>query len=108
MRPKIVTQTGVGSSAPVVVDYSDSNFQVGFAVDATGTVNFTVEYTCDPIMDPAFTAAGYTALWLPHDTVAAKTADIYGAFKDPVYAIRVTVNSGTGSARMTVLQTNRA
>lgn len=108
MRPKIVTQTGVGSSVSIPVDYSDSNFQIGFAVDATGTVNFTVEFTCDPIMDPAFTAAGYTALWLPHAVVAAKTADIFGDFTSPVYAVRVTVNSGTGSARLTVLQTNRA
>lgn len=108
MRPKIVTQTGVGSSVAIPVDYSDSNFQVGFAVDATGTVNFTVEFTCDPIMDPAFAAAGYTAMWLPHPVVASKTADIYDSFSEPIYAVRVTVNSGTGSARMTVLQTNRA
>lgn len=107
MRPKIITQTNTGISNPVVLDYSDSNYQVGLqAVITSGTPTYTVEYTLDPILDPAFAAAGYTASWFPTSGMNAVTTSTTSNYAVPVYACRLNV-TGTGVVRLTVLQTNR-
>jgi len=107
MRPKVIKQTDTGISNPVVLDYADSNYQVGLqAVVVSGTPTYTVEYTLDPILDPQFTAAGYTAAWFPTSGLSAITASATSNYAVPVYACRLNV-TGTGVVRLTVLQTNK-
>jgi hypothetical protein len=100
MRPVTLTQTGVGSTAAIPVDYLIAPFSIGFAVKAGGTVNYTVEHTYD---DP-FGATFGSATWFPHSTVAAQTATKEGSYTTPIRALCVTVNSGTGTAALTVVQ----
>lgn len=99
MRPQVITQTGTGSTAWIPLDYKQAPFNVGFGVLATGTVNYTLEHTFDDIFDSSITPTIFA-----HSTVAAQTANANSNYAFPIRAVRVTVNSGTGSAKLTLLQ----
>ena len=98
MKPVTKTQTGTGSTAVIPIDYLLTPVSVGFGVVATGTVNYTVQHTFDEAI------RGTPTNWFDHATIAAQTATKTGSYDFPISAIRVTVNSGTGSAALTVLQ----
>lgn len=100
MRPSIRSQTGTGSTTWIPMDYLQVPFNVGFGVVASGTVNYTVEHTFDDVTTVGAAAPTVFA----HEFVVAKTASDDGNYAFPVRAIRVTVNSGTGVATITVLQ----
>jgi hypothetical protein len=102
MRQQIVTKTGTGSSPVIATDTYISPFNVGFGVVVTGTVNYTVQHTFD---NPQTNA---NPTWFSHPTVASVTVSQDGNYAFPVAAIRVIINSvsgtGTGSVTMTVIQ----
>ena len=97
MKLQTVSQTGVGSSSPIVMNLNTSAFNVGFGVVKTGTGDYTVQHTFD---DPT---VGFTT-WFPHPTVAAQIANADGNYAFPVTAIRVTMNSGDGTVTLTLIQ----
>lgn len=97
MKVQIVSQTGVGSSTAIVMNTNVSPFNVGFGVDVTGTVDYTIQHTFD---DPA---VGFT-LWFNHPTVYSQSTDQDGNYAFPVTAIRITVNSGGGTAVLKLVQ----
>lgn len=97
MKLQTVTQVGVGSSTPIVMNLNATPFNVGFGVVKTGTVDFTVQHTFD---DPA----GSFANWFPHPTVAAQIANADGNYAFPVTAIRITMNSGDGTVVLKLIQ----
>lgn len=106
MRPVTVSQTGAGSSAVVPMDIYLNPFNVGIGVKVTGTVNYTVQHTFDDVFASGFDAA--TATWYDHTTLAAQTANAVGNYAFAVRGVRITVNSGTGSAQMTLVQSGIA
>ena len=97
MKVQILSQTGAGSTSPVVANTNTSPFNVGFGVIVSGTVNYTVQHTFD---DPA---AGFTT-WFPHPTIASLGANADGNYAFPVTGIRLTVNSGGGTATLKLIQ----
>ena len=97
MKVQIVLQTGTGSTTPFVMNTNISPFNVGFGVTVTGTVTYTVQHTFD---DPA---VGFTT-WFPHPTVAALAANADGNYAFPVTGVRLTVNSGGGTAKLNLIQ----
>ena len=97
MKVQTVAQTGAGSSSALVMNTNTNPFNVGFAVIASGTVDYTVQHTFD---DPA---VGFTT-WFNHPTVAAQIANADGNYAFPVTGIRVTVNSGAGTATLKAIQ----
>lgn len=102
MRPVTLTQTEAGSTAVCPMDLYQAPFAVGLNVRVTGTVNYTVEHTFDDVF-----AAGFdpdTANWMPHSTLAAETASADSNYAFPVRGIRLTVNSGDGTAVLTIVQ----
>lgn len=99
MRPQVITQTGTGSTAWIPLDYKQSPFNVGFGVLASGTVNYTIEHTFDDIFDSSITPTVFA-----HSSVASQTANANSNYAFPIRAVRVTVNSGAGSAKLTLLQ----
>ena len=102
MRPITVSKTGAGSTAPIPMLLFVTPFNVGIGVKVSGTVNYTVQHTFDDVW-----AAGYTAssgTWYNHTTLASQAANADGNYAFPVTAIRLTVNSGSGTATMTVIQ----
>lgn len=97
MKVVIVSQTGEGSSSPIVMNTNVTPFNVGFGVIVTDTVNYTVQHTFD---DPAI---GFTD-WFDHPTVESQGTDADGNYAFPVTGIRVTVNSGGGTATLKLIQ----
>lgn len=102
MKLQTVTQSGAGSSTPIVMDTNKNPFNVGFGVIKTGTVDYTVQHTFD---DPS---TGTFTTWFNHPTVAAQVANADGNYAFPVTAIRVTMNSGSGSVVLKLLQSGVA
>jgi hypothetical protein len=101
MRPITLTQTGVGTTKPEVMNWrgSPGGFQIGFGCVVTGTVTYTVEHCFDNLL------AGETPTWFPHTTVAAQTANKDGNYAFPIFALRINVTSGTGTVVGKFLQT---
>lgn len=97
MKVQTISQTGAGSSNPIVMDTNKNPFNVGFGVVKTGTVNYTVQHTFD---DPF----GTISTWFNHPTVAAQIANADGNYAFPVTAIRITMNSGDGTATLKLIQ----
>lgn len=97
MKVQIVSQTGTGSSASIPMNTNVTPFNVGFGVTVTGTVNFTVQHTFD---DPA---VGFVT-WFSHPTVNAVAVNTDGNYAFPVTGIKVLVNSGSGTAKLNLVQ----
>ncbi len=102
MRRIDLTQTGVGATEVSPMNLNTSPFNIGFAVVVTGTVNYTVQHTFDDVFSTTYNPS--TATWFNHPTVAALGANADGNYAFPVTGIRLLVNSGGGTARLTLLQ----
>lgn len=97
MKVQIAAQAGAGSTAPFVMNTNTNPFNVGFGVIVSGVVNYTVQHTFD---DPA---VGFTT-WFNHPTIAALAVTADGNYAFPVTGIRLTVNSGAGTATLKLIQ----
>ena len=97
MKVQTVAKTGSGSSSALVMNTNTNPFNVGFGVVVSGTVNYTVQHTFD---DPA---VGFST-WFNHPTIASLIANADGNYAFPVTGIRVTVNSGAGTATLKLIQ----
>ena len=99
MRPVVVSKTGTGSSSVVPLDHYQSPFNVGFGVVVSGTVNYTIQHTFDDVFN-----ASVTPVWFNHPTIASLAVNADGNYAFPVRAIKVLVNSGSGTATLTAIQ----
>jgi len=99
VRPIVIAKTGSGSSATAPLDHYQSPFNVGIGVVVSGTVDYTLQHTFDDVFD-----ASVTPTWFSHPTLASQTANADGNYAFPVRAVKVLVNSGTGTATATVIQ----
>ena len=97
MKVQIVSQTGAGSTDAIVINTNVTPCNIGFGIVVDGTVDFTVEHTFD---DPA---VGFTT-WFPHPTIDGESADIDGNYAFPITGVRLTVNSGGGTATLNLVQ----
>ena len=97
MKLQALAQTGAGSTSAIVVNTNISPVNIGFGVIVSGTVNYTVQHTFD---DPS---VGFTT-WFPHPTIASQAANADGNYAFPVTGIRLTVNSGGGTATLKLIQ----
>ena len=102
MRPVVYTITGTGSSAVFPPDNYISPFNVTLGVTVTGTVNYTVQYTFDNVFASGFDPS--TANWVDHPSLTSQTATKDSNIAYPVTGIRLLVNSGTGTTRLTIIQ----
>jgi hypothetical protein len=82
--------------------------QVAIQCSVTGTVNYTVQQTLDNPNDPVNPIARTSMQWVDHpDTnLVAATATKQGNYGYAPLFMRVVINSGSGSVRMTVIQAN--
>ena len=99
MRPQIFSQTGVGTSAWIPLDYKQSPFNVGFGVVTNGTVTYDIEHTFDDVFDSTVTPTAFK-----HGTLTAQTTNKDGNYAFPIRAIRINNTSGTGTTTLTILQ----
>lgn len=106
MRPVVYTLTdasaGAKYSGVYPADHYVSPFNVALGVRVSGTVNYTVQYTFDDVF-----ASGYnpsTGNWVDHASLTAQTANKDSNIAYPVRGIRLALNSGTGTAVLTIIQ----
>jgi hypothetical protein len=83
-------------------DHYVSPFNIALGVTVTGTVNYTVQYTFDDVFAKDFTPA--SANWVDHPSLTAQTATKDSNIAYPVRGIRLSVASGTGTTRLTIIQ----
>jgi hypothetical protein len=102
MRPVTVFKISTGSTNPVPTNLFVTPFNLGIGVVVSGTVNYTVQHTFDDIWASNYSAA--SGNWFSHPSLAAQTANADGNYAFPVTAVRLTVNSGAGTATMTLIQ----
>lgn len=98
-----VGTNGVASSRPIFLDLF-APAPTALQIDVTGTVNYTVQQSLD---DPNTIAGGYPACtWVNHPDAALvnATGSVQGNYAYLPTMIRVLLNSGSGSAKITANQ----
>ncbi len=101
MRPTVITQTGDGSSNAAILDYfggPDCALQVDVI---SGSPNWTVEQTLQNPNDTSITPVWYAH---PDANMVAQTVGRQSNYAFAPLACRVTINSGGGVVRLTVVQ----
>ncbi len=98
MRNTVISQTGPGTTAWVPVDTFKNPFSLSVACVVDGTVNYDVEHTYDDVLEPVAATA-----WANAD-LTGDTANGSSVYSAPVKAIRLRVNSGSGTVTMTIVQ----
>lgn len=100
MRQVVVSQTGVGTTA-VVPLLTHGRAEVSLQVAVTGTVNWTLQQTLDNPYDASITPAWFDS---SDANMVAQTVQRQSNYAFVPAAVRLVVNSGTGTARLTILQ----
>lgn len=100
MRQIVLSQTGAGTTQVAPLDIHGRP-EISLQVAVSGTVNYTVQQTLDNVFDPAVTPT-----WFDHpDTnLVAQTVNRQGNYAYVPAAVRLVVNSGSGTARLTIIQ----
>jgi hypothetical protein len=100
MRQIVLSQTGAGTTQPAPLDIHGRP-EISLQVTVTGTVNYTVQQTLDNVFDTAI-----TPVWFDHPdaNLVAQTVNRQGNYAYVPAAVRVVVNSGSGTARLTIVQ----
>ena len=106
---------GVGASMPIPMDQYIPDFSATLAVILrSGAANYTVQFTMDDVFS-AYALAGQlglgqaagdptTIVWWDHATLTAQAASAKGVLTEPVKAVRLVTNSGTGEVELQVVQ----
>ncbi len=101
----IVGFGSTGATGAIPSDWMVSRFNVGILCVVTGTINYTVQYTFDPIQDPTFAAA---PVWVNADdsAVVSATATANTNFDKPVAAWQFVINSSAGGSLISTIIEN--
>lgn len=92
----------VGSTPWIGVNWHSPIINIGIGVQVTGTVNYTVQHTFD---DPNNLPSGVSfPATFNHPSLQSLTASGDGDYIYPIIAMRLLINSGTGTARMVAIQ----
>lgn len=106
MRPIVQTLSDASGGAKtgntIPLDVFISPFNTSLSVTVTGTVSYTVQYTFDNVQASDWVAA--SGNWVDHPSLTTKTASLDSNLAYPATAVRIVLNSGTGSVRFTVIQ----
>lgn len=92
----IAGTNGVGATRWVNHNIHAQPCNISFSCDVTGTVNYTLQHTYDPL-------DAVVKIW-DDAVIAAATADAEASYTYPITGSRILVNSGTGAVVMTVIQ----
>jgi hypothetical protein len=96
-----VGQTGVARSMILMPDRFQNPFAIGIGCTVTGTVNYDVEHTFDDFLDPTV-----TPVWFDNTGITGETTNTDGNYAFAVRGISLLLNSGTGSVKMTAIQSS--
>lgn len=84
----------------IPVDKNKNPFSIGFGVDISGTIDYTIQHTFADILNPLYPPRDQA--WYNHSSVAAKTADADGNYAFNICAVRLLVNSLTAGATVKI------
>ncbi len=99
-----VGTNGVGSSIPVIMDTIVNPAVYGAAVIITGTVNYSIEMSYDDFA-PAWDLNANTPTWFPvAPEFSSQSSTKNGTIQGPCTMIRLTVNSGAGTASLKLIK----
>jgi hypothetical protein len=100
MRQIVLTQTGTGQTPAAPLDIHGRP-EISLQVSVIGSVTYTVQQTLDNVFD-----ASITPTWFDHpdSALVAQTTSKQGNYAFVPAAVRLNVTSGTGTARLTVVQ----
>jgi len=100
-----VGTNGVASSRWMRLD-SWAFAQVGIQVDVSGTINYTVQQTFDDPNDATNPVSPANVVWVnsADSAVVSKAVDAQSFYAYAPTFIKITANSGDGSARLTAVQ----
>ena len=111
MRPKVITQEGVGQSTPFIVNHRQSNFKLSVATEVTGAATYTIQHTLDNPWEKVNEVSVYNgdadfnanANWLNIDLadLVNATSNQDGNYFFPIRAVRVNQTAGAGTVRAT-------
>lgn len=102
MRPISYTVAGTTPSPVCAIDHYISPANIALSVQVTGTVDYTVQYTFDAIFANDYNPS--TGNWTNHPTLTNKTTSLDSNIAYPVRGVRILLNSGTGTAKLTIIQ----
>lgn len=88
-----------GSTCWLPVDWVRDPFSIGFGCVVTGTVNYTMQHTFDNIYDGTATPIAFD-----HTEISSETTNQQGNYQFACRAMRVKINSGTGTVRLVAIQ----
>lgn len=94
-----IRQTGATAWMPL--DIYVPNTQTAIQVDVTGTIDYSVVYT---IQDPFDTSITPIAIAHPTAGLTGGSTDVSGQTTVIMRAVRLLINSGSGTAKMTIVQ----
>jgi len=100
MRPKTITLTSTNSPVLYPVDYRLPAVTV--QADATGTVNYTAQYTAQNIHGIATPATN--ASWSDITNMVGATTDQAQVVDASINCLKFTLNSGSGSVAFHISQ----
>lgn len=99
MKPIKISVTGVGASAPIIINTNVTPINLGFVAVVTGTVSaYTVQYS----MDDPNSSTGLVN-WFA-TTISEASATANGNILYPVTAIRTSIATGAGTVALTLTQ----
>lgn len=106
MRPVVFTindaSAGAKTSNVCPVDHYVSPSNIALSVVVTGTVDYTVQYTFDDVFANGYNPS--SGNWTPHPSLTNKATTLDSNIAYPVRGIRVILNSGSGTIRLTIIQ----
>lgn len=91
--------SSVGSSAPVILDWLTNGNIIGANLVVSGTVNATVQEAMNDL-SPAWDVNANPPDWFNDPTIASIAANTAGKLNGPFTMARLTINSGTGTAKL--------
>lgn len=97
MRPKRISQVGVGASAPFPLDWRADFFAVGLTYEVSGTATFNVEVCGENIL------AGEIPVWQTVSPLTGLTANGTNNIAFPVTGLRLNVTAGTGTVTLRIV-----
>lgn len=104
MHQIVISQTGAGNTPAAPLDIHGRP-DISLQVVVNGTVNYTVQQTLDDVFDTSVTPTWFSH---PDTNLVAQTVNRQGNYAYVPSAVRLVVNSGTGTARLTIIQSGNS
>lgn len=108
MRAAQVSQTGIGVSAPVPVDFVQVPTNISLFTNVIGMATYSIQHTYDDVFktdingNPLYNPL--TGNWMDNTDMSNITGNGEGRFDKPVSAFRIRQLNGNGTVQLLIRQ----